>query len=44
MLVFGSLQWILPYEKVYLIYFVLAGAALGGCMVVFFNFAILVFG
>ena len=44
MLVLGSLQWILPYEKVYLIYFVLAGAALGGCMVVFFNFAILVFG
>ena len=44
MLVFGSLQWILPYEKVYLIYFVLAGAALGGCMVAFFNFTILVFG
>jgi hypothetical protein len=43
-LVLGTLELIMPYERIYLIYFVLGGAALGGCMVAFFNFTILVFG
>jgi hypothetical protein len=43
-LTLGTLQLVLQSEQVYLFYFVVAGASMGGCMVIFFNFTILVFG
>ena len=42
--ILGTLELIIQHEAVYLIYFILGGVALGGCMVIFFNFTILVFG
>lgn len=43
-IVLSTLELVLENEHTYLIYFVMGGIALGGCMVVFFNFAVLVFG
>lgn len=42
--VLATLELILASERIYMIYFVLAGVCLGGCMVAFFNLTILVFG
>lgn len=43
-IVLSTLELVLENEHTYLIYFVMSGIALGGCMVVFFNFTVLVFG
>lgn len=43
-IVLSTLELVLENEHTYLIYFVMGGIALGGCMVVFFNFTVLVFG
>lgn len=43
-LILSTIELVVQSEQLYICYFVLAGVSLGGCMVVFFNFTVLVFG
>jgi hypothetical protein len=42
--ILSTLELIVQHEDIYLIYFIFGGISIGGCMVIFFNFTILVFG
>ena len=43
-IVLVTLPLFLENVEVYLVYYAIAGGTLGGCMVIFINFSILVFG